>query len=193
MHRFFYLPPSVGLASRIRNPICLAGLNGPVNVGRTELDKGDRPARRPLADRFFFCFCLPIQSQPCHWRNAKSVAKRSTDVEVATTPAALSQNINLFQSLRVLQEGENGEDASALSNRKCVTETIYTCHALYSRVSYTPSRGFFFTLVSKTELRGFYKEKNLPYGRAEIVLNNSPATFFIENPQRKLVKRIVCV
>lgn len=56
-------------------------------------------------------------SQPCHWRNAKSVAKRSTDVEVATTPAALSQNINLFQSLRVLQEGENTEDASALSNR----------------------------------------------------------------------------
>lgn len=44
------------------------------------------------------------------------MSKRSTDVEVATTPAALSQNINLFQSLRVLQEGENGEDASALSN-----------------------------------------------------------------------------
>lgn len=61
-------------------------------------------------------FCFYAQSQPCHWRNAKSVAKRSTDVEVATTPAALSQNVNLFQSLRVLQEGENGEDASALSN-----------------------------------------------------------------------------
>lgn len=61
-------------------------------------------------------FVSSSQSQPCHWRNAKSVSKRSTDVEVATTPAALSQNINLFQSLRVLQEGENGEDASALSN-----------------------------------------------------------------------------
>lgn len=68
------------------------------------------------------------QSQPCHWRNAKSVAKRSTDVEVATTPAALSQNINLFQSLRVLQEGENGEDASALSNRKY---TFYTSYIIF--------------------------------------------------------------
>lgn len=67
---------------------------------------------------FLFLFSCIVQSQPCHWRNAKSVSKRSTDVEVGTTPAALSQNINLFQSLRVLQEGENGEDASALSNSK---------------------------------------------------------------------------
>ncbi|CAB0039492.1 unnamed protein product [Trichogramma brassicae] len=48
-------------------------------------------------------------SQPCHWRNAKTVVKRSVSdaIEGPSTPAtALSENVNLFQSLRVLQEGE---------------------------------------------------------------------------------------
>ncbi|XP_051169664.1 uncharacterized protein LOC127287013 isoform X2 [Leptopilina boulardi] len=48
-------------------------------------------------------------SQPCHWRNSKNVAKRSlTDlIGGPSTPAtSLSENVNLFQSLRVLQEGE---------------------------------------------------------------------------------------
>lgn len=71
-----------------------------------------------------------FQSQPCHWRNAKNLVKRSADEEKALplpslstqapgSPAAvpLSQNINLFQSLRVLQEGEGPEEA-ALTNCK---------------------------------------------------------------------------
>ncbi|CAD6221862.1 GSCOCG00005200001-RA-CDS [Cotesia congregata] len=46
-------------------------------------------------------------SQPCHWRNSKNVAKRSLAIDGLTTPASsLSENVNLFQSLRVLQEGE---------------------------------------------------------------------------------------
>ncbi|TGZ53591.1 Uncharacterized protein DBV15_05151 [Temnothorax longispinosus] len=47
-------------------------------------------------------------SQPCHWRNAKNVVKRSVpEIGGPTTPAtSLSENVNLFQSLRVLQEGE---------------------------------------------------------------------------------------
>ncbi|XP_033208699.1 uncharacterized protein LOC117167687 isoform X2 [Belonocnema kinseyi] len=48
-------------------------------------------------------------SQPCHWRNAKNVAKRSVADMISgpSTPASsLSENVNLFQSLRVLQEGE---------------------------------------------------------------------------------------
>ncbi|XP_034256923.1 uncharacterized protein LOC117654416 [Thrips palmi] len=69
-------------------------------------------------------------SQPCHWRNAKSVSKRSVGEPLGLTgplgasqtvgqtlgqtlgqptqaPSALSENVNLFQSLRVLQEGES--------------------------------------------------------------------------------------
>lgn len=48
-------------------------------------------------------------SQPCHWRNAKNIVRRSVD---ATPPpqSPVSQNVNLFQSLRVLQEGEFGEE-----------------------------------------------------------------------------------
>ncbi|XP_018907087.1 uncharacterized protein [Bemisia tabaci] len=59
-------------------------------------------------------------SQPCHWRNAKSISKRQAELtdgklssSVSTSPSALSQNINLFQSLRVLQEGENADDSIA--------------------------------------------------------------------------------
>ncbi|KAH8286879.1 hypothetical protein KR018_003578 [Drosophila ironensis] len=72
-------------------------------------------------------------SQPCHWRNLKAVTKRDTsnmtatnlslpplsvDSEGITTEspaqASLSENVNLFQSLRVLQEGENdGDDVYA--------------------------------------------------------------------------------
>lgn len=50
-----------------------------------------------------------FQSQPCHWRNAKNVVKRSVPEMIGgpSTPAtSLSENVNLFQSLRVLQEGE---------------------------------------------------------------------------------------
>ncbi|XP_043646885.1 uncharacterized protein LOC122615816 [Drosophila teissieri] len=72
-------------------------------------------------------------SQPCHWRNLKAVTKRDTSNMTATNlsipplsadgeglttenpPAnSLSENVNLFQSLRVLQEGEtDGDDVYA--------------------------------------------------------------------------------
>ncbi|XP_034106426.2 uncharacterized protein LOC117569400 [Drosophila albomicans] len=71
-------------------------------------------------------------SQPCHWRNLKAVTKRDTSNMTATNlslppladtgdtatespaQASLSENVNLFQSLRVLQEGENdGDDVYA--------------------------------------------------------------------------------
>ncbi|KAL1132072.1 hypothetical protein AAG570_010030 [Ranatra chinensis] len=54
-------------------------------------------------------------SQPCHWR------KRSLDASSAlnsTSSATLSQNISLFQSLRVLQEGT---DESPYTNSKILT------------------------------------------------------------------------
>lgn len=64
-----------------------------------------------------------LQSQPCHWRNLKSVSKRDVSNQTieldptdarnqpdeqlpAKDAAAQSDNISLFQSLRVLQEGE---------------------------------------------------------------------------------------
>ncbi|KAJ8964317.1 hypothetical protein NQ317_018826 [Molorchus minor] len=54
-------------------------------------------------------------SQTCHWRNVKNVKKRSintaaTSTTIAPSIPSLSENINLFQSLRVLQEGEPDED-----------------------------------------------------------------------------------
>lgn len=63
-------------------------------------------------------------------------------MEVATTPAALSQNINLFQSLRVLQEGENGEDASALSNRKY---TFYISYIMINEIDKSYCRSISYT------------------------------------------------
>ncbi|KAK0171585.1 hypothetical protein PV328_005022 [Microctonus aethiopoides] len=74
--------------------------------------------------------------QPCHWRNVKNVAKRSLAIGGPAIPAtSLSENLNLFQSLRVLQEGEaepdifqnstvaqNGENSSG--NKVCLRSTI---------------------------------------------------------------------
>jgi len=52
-------------------------------------------------------------SQPCHWRNIKNTRKRralpSSSNTSESSQAALSENVNLFQSLRVLQEGETDE------------------------------------------------------------------------------------
>jgi Zona pellucida-like domain len=47
-------------------------------------------------------------SQPCHWRNLKSVTKREVTEKPATN-STLSDNINLFQSLRVLQDEDENE------------------------------------------------------------------------------------
>ncbi|KAI4467955.1 cypher isoform b [Holotrichia oblita] len=51
-------------------------------------------------------------TQPCHWRNIKTVKKRSIQQANATN-TSLSENINLFQSLRVLQDGENEEERNS--------------------------------------------------------------------------------
>ncbi len=63
---------------------------------------------------FFFS---PLQSQPCHWRNAKSITKRSADENAISQTPPVSQNINLYQSLRVLQEGEVGEEPISTNSK----------------------------------------------------------------------------
>ncbi|XKL66014.1 hypothetical protein PGB90_009434 [Kerria lacca] len=76
-------------------------------------------------------------SQPCHWRNAKSLTKRSTDENAISQMPPVSQNINLFQSLRVLQEGEVGEEPASTNktvgyysepntNNMCVKQGLLT-------------------------------------------------------------------
>ncbi|XP_038212669.1 uncharacterized protein LOC119832916 isoform X2 [Zerene cesonia] len=61
-------------------------------------------------------------SQPCHWRNMKSVQRRAADALPGAGGAGagagvgahvaprLSENVSLFQSLRVLQEGEEDDE-----------------------------------------------------------------------------------
>ncbi|XP_055844953.1 uncharacterized protein LOC129911249 [Episyrphus balteatus] len=78
-------------------------------------------------------------SQPCHWRNLKAISKR--DVLKSTpkpeTNASLSENINLFQSLRVLQEEEETHETTnpirLYSNRNipeiCVTTSMFSTAA----------------------------------------------------------------
>ena len=57
-----------------------------------------------------------LQSQPCHWRNAKSLTKRSVDTTLVPLHHALSENVSLFQSLRVLQDGETADTGLSPSN-----------------------------------------------------------------------------
>ncbi|XP_049875117.1 uncharacterized protein LOC126373137 isoform X2 [Pectinophora gossypiella] len=59
-------------------------------------------------------------SQPCHWRNMKSVKRRSIETgahaQAASVAPRLSENISLFQSLRVLQEGEEDTELQRLGS-----------------------------------------------------------------------------
>ncbi|KAK7582589.1 hypothetical protein V9T40_014034 [Parthenolecanium corni] len=76
-------------------------------------------------------------SQPCHWRNAKSISKRSADENAITQIPPISQNISLYQSLRVLQEGEAGEETATTNktlgyfsepstNNTCIRQGLLT-------------------------------------------------------------------
>ncbi|KAM7358177.1 uncharacterized protein ACRADG_003232 [Cochliomyia hominivorax] len=83
-------------------------------------------------------------SQPCHWRNLKTVTKRDVsnmtldssspseiaDVLIETTEkpeTSLSENVNLFQSLRVLQEGEADDDGLYAHARRLEPNSNQTC------------------------------------------------------------------
>ncbi|KAF5287985.1 hypothetical protein FQA39_LY15567 [Lamprigera yunnana] len=67
-------------------------------------------------------------SQPCHWRNVnKSISKRSIDDTNSTVSPPLSENVNLFQSLRVLQEGENEDDDNGLLRRVTNNDPNQVC------------------------------------------------------------------
>lgn len=69
---------------------------------------------------------MELQSQPCHWR--KTVSKRDVSnanqtgdtelVDGERKEKTISDNISLFQSLRVLQEGENDEYVSAIQSKR---------------------------------------------------------------------------
>ncbi|XP_055610182.1 uncharacterized protein LOC129757087 isoform X2 [Uranotaenia lowii] len=48
-------------------------------------------------------------SQPCHWRNLKGITKRETQPNQEKN-STLSDNISLFQALRVLQEEDDDDD-----------------------------------------------------------------------------------
>lgn len=79
-----------------------------------------------LLNKLLTFIYLTTQSQPCHWRNLKTVAKRdvsnqtiiidSNSTAEEKKEAPLSDNISLFQSLRVLQEGE-GEELNEIRSK----------------------------------------------------------------------------
>lgn len=55
-------------------------------------------------------------TQPCHWRNLKSVSKREISNDTLTggdKKETVSDNISLFQSLRVLQEDDGAAEEGA--------------------------------------------------------------------------------
>ncbi|EEB12802.1 conserved hypothetical protein [Pediculus humanus corporis] len=75
-------------------------------------------------------------SQPCHWRNTKSLKKRDTGIEDGNnneTNFGLSNNINLFQSLRVLQEGESPSDNN-LQQNSTLGNLICLKHGAFSTI-----------------------------------------------------------
>lgn len=53
-------------------------------------------------------------SQPCHWRNLKGVTKREAPSEPANS--TLSDNISLFQSIRVIQDEDDSTSREQLTS-----------------------------------------------------------------------------
>uniref|UniRef100_A0A1B0D5E8 Uncharacterized protein n=1 Tax=Phlebotomus papatasi TaxID=29031 RepID=A0A1B0D5E8_PHLPP len=85
-------------------------------------------------------------SQPCHWRNLKSVAKREianqTTVESNSPPPRdnISDNISLFQSLRVLQEEDDdfldgSTNDNSATKRDAPNETCLKTSMLFTLVA----------------------------------------------------------
>ncbi|CAG9762143.1 unnamed protein product [Ceutorhynchus assimilis] len=69
-------------------------------------------------------------SQPCHWRNVKNVRKRSIEGSNSTatpTPVPLSENVNLYQSLRVLQEGESDQETNITYKESLTSDPNSVC------------------------------------------------------------------
>lgn len=88
---------------------------------------------------------FPLQSQPCYWRNVKSVRKRSVDeygieADEKERNSTLSENLQLFQALRVLQEDEEPESTRAEFGEKdnvCVKSGTFTAMiGMYLTYSY---------------------------------------------------------
>ncbi|XP_037044683.1 uncharacterized protein LOC119080431 [Bradysia coprophila] len=112
-------------------------------------------------------------SQPCHWRNLKTVAKRDVSNQTlildsnSTTSekkdAPLSDNISLFQSLRVLQEGE-GEDTNDIRKIK---EPYESCMKTSVLATLSAGSGILLSIltislfVTCTKLRDRKKESGL--------------------------------
>lgn len=70
-------------------------------------------------------------SQPCHWRNIKGITKReisnkTIETTNETPEPTLSDNISLFQSLRVLQEGEGDSEEETETSHK-LYDVAETC------------------------------------------------------------------
>lgn len=88
---------------------------------------------KPNCNLFFLFFLFAsdfvacVQSQPCHWRNIKSVTKRDVSnanktianevAENGKKEKSVSDNVSLFQSLRVLQDGEGDDFSSAVPSK----------------------------------------------------------------------------
>lgn len=72
-------------------------------------------------DKFWF------QSQPCHWRNLKGVTKREAPSEPANS--TLSDNISLFQSIRVLQDEDEPSVRERITSSELLNESL-ECHFL---------------------------------------------------------------
>lgn len=95
-------------------------------------------------------FAIRVQSQPCHWRNIKSVTKRDVSNQTLSDDSleadssvsnerkekSVSDNISLFKSLRVLQEGEGEGDDRLSEEVRSKSSIILVFCALFTVSNY---------------------------------------------------------
>lgn len=117
-----------------------------------------------------------LQSQPCHWRNLKGVTKR--EVKSEKENSTLSDNISLFQSIRVLQDEDEPSvrEQSTQKNRDptetCVKTSVLSALTAMCSMIFCVLAGSLFVTCTKLKYRkkdsGFFVDSSYVTNRSQI-------------------------
>lgn len=117
-----------------------------------------------------------IQSQPCHWRNLKGVTKR--EIKAEKQNSTLSDNVSLFQSIRVLQDEEEPSvrEQSTPRNRDptetCVKTSVLSALTAVCSMMLCILAGSLFVTCTKLKYRkndsGFFADSSYVTNRSQI-------------------------
>lgn len=117
-----------------------------------------------------------IQSQPCHWRNLKGVTKR--EIKAEKENSTLSDNVSLFQSIRVLQDEDDEPTVREQTTQRsrdptetCVKTSVLSALTAMCSMMLCILAGSLFITCTKLKHRkpgGFFVDSSYVTNRSQI-------------------------